>query len=326
MQNMPFNIIGIGAPLCDHIMHVSEEYLSQLHARKGEMIVIDHESLQHILRTAPTQPIMLPGGSAANVMQGLAHLGHACAVIGSIGNDPCGEYLVKSLQALNIATLYSYVDMPTGQVVCLVTPDGERTFRAYLGAAHQIDYHKIDPHIFQKASLVHIEGYALQHYNLVPWAMQHIKQVGGLLSFDLANFEILNTYKDKIFELLRNYVDIVFANTSEAEALLGLPPKEACAKLSEYCHVAVVTMNVHGCWIAHKGSMTYAPAFPSIAIDSTGAGDLFACGFLHGYLAGRPLGICAHMGALIASEVVKVHGATLPASTWDVLRQQISAL
>lgn len=325
MKNAPYKIIGIGAPLCDQIVHVSDEFLKEIHAQKGEMVVIEHSELKELLAKVSTSPIIVPGGSAVNVIKGLAQLRHPCALVGNIGDDALGAYLYQGLEQLEITPLYTRTETPTGQVICLITPDGERTFRVYTGASIDIDYTKLNPDLFRVASLVHIEGYALRNVELVEWVMDKAKRAGALISFDVGNFKIANAYRDKIFELSSKYVNILFANASEAGVLLSLPPKEACAEVGTLCDIGVVTMGIDGCWVGSKGGLSHMPAFATIPVDSTGAGDLFTCGFLHGFLSGKSLDVCAGIGSLIAAEVVKVHGASLPQATWEVLRDTIQA-
>lgn len=327
MKKGAYDILGIGAPLCDQIIHIPEEYLSGLQAKKGEMKVIDHAALMQILQTIPPQsymlPILFPGGSATNVIRGLAKLRHKCALLGNIGTDAAGEMLTEALGTLGIIPLYTRSSTPTGQVICLITPDGERTFRSFLGASNEIDFNKISPELFENVSLVHIEGYTLAHAQLTEHAMQYAKKSKALVSFDLSNFEIVKAYQPQIFQLLKQYVDIVFCNAAEAQALMGLPPKAGCAKLKELCHTAVVSMNKDGCWIGQGETLMHAEAFPVAPLDSTGAGDLFASGFLHGFLQGQTLIESARTGALIAASVVQVHGTTLPDATWKSLLEAI---
>ena len=187
---------------------------------------------------------------------------------------------------------------------------------SFLGAGAEMKPDDLDPDYFKGVSLVHIEGYSLLVEGLTDKAMQLSKAAGAKVSFDLASFEITRTYKEKIIALLSHYVDIVFANTDETHALTLLGPEKGCMILKDLCDTAVVSMGKEGCWVGTSQDLNYCPAIKTIPEDTTGAGDLFASGFLHGYLSGHSVEECARYGALTASEVIQVIGAELPPEAW----------
>lgn len=316
--------LGVGALLADQIVHVTDELLSKLPGKKGGMETVDHQTLTELLRlTNPTSPLF-PGGSCANVIRSLAHLGRKCALIGKIGNDDIGNALLKNLQILGIETLYTRGFTPTGQVVSFVTPDGERTCRSYLGAQQEITPKDLIPEQFENVKIVHIEGYNLLYPGLAECAMQYAKNAGAKISFDLASFEIVEAYKDQILELLSQFVDICFANELETRLLTGKALQEGCAELKKFCPLAVVSKGKDGCWIGHEKTVLHYPAYPiEHPLDTTGAGDLFAAGFLHGYLSSKPLEVCADYGALLGAAVVQVQGTVLPEEQWRLLAEQL---
>jgi sugar/nucleoside kinase (ribokinase family) len=320
-----YEIIGIGAPIIDQILQVSEEYLATLPGRKGGMELIDSNSIDRIIKNSGSQPLMLPGGSGSNVIRGLANFGHSCALIGRIGNDEIGKKFIHGLKELAIQPLYTKTPTATAQVLCLVTPDGQRTFRACMGASQEMSDNDLDPTLFQDVKLVHIEGYALLNAKLAQRAMEYAKAAGAKVSFDLASFEIAESYRDTVVDLLWRYTDIAFANEDETSMLTGVnDPMRGCSLLKDLCKIAVVLLGKKGCWVGHQEKLLKCDAYPVDPVDTTGAGDLFASGFLHGYLSDLPLEVCAHYGALTAAAVVQVLGAEMAPQIWHQLREKIS--
>lgn len=287
------------------------------------MEIVDHDTIQHLLQTSGSPATIVAGGSSANTIKGLANLGHTCALVGKIGNDTAGKRFLESMAKKNIHSHHIVSTTPTGQIVCLVTPDGERTFKDFLGSGQEMRADDLKPELFQGVKLVHIEGYTILNGDLTLRAMQLAKEAKAKVSFDLACFEVVEQFKDKLMHLLENYVDIVFANAQEAMALTGVSAEESCRALHELCETAVVSLNKEGCFIANNGQKIRCHAYPVQPIDTTGAGDLFAAGILHGYLTGQPWERCAHYGALMGAEVVQVLGAEIPEERWKLLRTKI---
>ena len=317
---MSFEILGIGAPVLDHLIKISDEYLATIPGEKHGTETVDHTTMMDIIQKSHAEPIYITGGSCANAIKGLANLGWKCGVVGKIGNDSAGQIVKNHMQALGITTLYQKSNTPTAQVLCLITPDGKRTLRSYLGASKEMSPEELDPESFKGVKLVHIEGYTLLTNTLTQKAMELAKEAGASVSFDLGSFELVETYRDRIIELLKTYVDIVFGNADETGALTHLGPEQGCDFLKNLCNIAVVMMAKDGCWVGHEKVKIRCHGFPiEHPLDSTGAGDLFASGFLHGYLSGQPLDKCAEYGSRIAAEVVKVIGAEVPQHIWKRL-------
>lgn len=172
--------------------------------------------------------------------------------------------------------------------------------------------------------LVHIEGYMLRNPNFIKKAFHLAKSAGAVLSFDLSHPDIVEKHRELLLELIPVYVDLLFANEEEAHALTHLPPKSACETLKEICSVAVVKIGEKGCWVGSDTTLFHAPAITVHAVDTTGAGDLFAAGFIHGYIGGRSLETCAFFGNLLASAVVQTFGAEIPTNEWIQLKKIIS--
>lgn len=314
----PPTILGIGAAFVDTILFVDDSFLSRHGMEKGSVVAIDNDHLHKLVKEADGNVRHFPGGSCANVIRALAKLGFSCSLTGKIGNDEASAFLLDNLLEYQISGHYIPSQLPTGRVLCFVTPDAERTMRDMLGASAAMRGSDLDPQLFCGRQLVHIEGYTLFNGDLAEEAMRLGAAAGAMISFDLANFKVVQQHRNTLRRLIDNYVDIAFANAQEAEELTGLAPEEACRWLSQYCAYAVVTMGAKGCWAAQGGEMVHIPATPPPRIvDTTGAGDLFSAGFLYGIMTNRPLEESAKLGRLLATRVIEIEGACLPDSVWN---------
>lgn len=318
-----YEILGIGAPIIDHIIRVDEAYVRSLEGGKGGMVLIDYETMNGILCNFHGKSALTIGGSAANTIKGLAKLGNSCGFLGKVGTDSAGQVFSKAMDELGIVSLLSKSTTPTAHSLCLVTPDAERTMRTYLGAAANMHSGDLDPAQFEGLRLVHIEGYNLLKGALVETTLRLAKEAGALVSLDLASYEIVRNHRERLLGLIEQYVDVVIANADEAWALHGLPPKESCYELQKLCTTAVVLFGAGGCWVGQNHTIIHGAPFPSNPIDTTGAGDLFSSGFLHGYLNNRPLHECARVGNMLGSAVVSVLGTEIPPVAWERILENI---
>ncbi len=318
-------VLGIGNPFLDYLIPVTDAYLNTIPGAKGGMEPVDYKTFRRIIDENGGQVKIRAGGSSANTIKGLAELGHRCGFAGKAGRDEAGQMFVKKLEALDIIPYMSYSpSTATGQLACLITPDGQRTFRNYLGATQEMRGEDLPPSMFDRVSFVHIEGYTLLNNSLTQRAVELAKASQTKVSFTLGSFEVASRFKNQILSLLAKHVDIVFANADETKALTHLPPEQGIDVLKELCEIAIVTLGAEGCWVASKSKKIHCPAFSAIPLDTTGAGDLFAAGFLHGYLKDKDLAECARFGALAAAEVVQVFGAEISPTAWQKLRTVIS--
>jgi sugar/nucleoside kinase (ribokinase family) len=296
----------------DQLVHVSEEFLAQkVPGEKGGGDRLTREELNRIKEQLDTAPSLATGGSSANTIKGLAYLGEKCGLISHVGNDPLGEHITNYMKKIGVTTLFTRSCLPTTQVLCLITPDGQRTMRLHSGCSEEMNETFLHPDYFENVEIVHFATYSLHKANLVEVAMQLGREAQAKISLDLSSFEMVRKFHERIMNLLSNYVDIVFANEDEVFELLGLPPEEGCLKLQEICPIAVVMIGDKGCFIGSHGTVIHCPAFATEAIDSTGAGDFFASGFLYGYLNHYPLDKCGSLGNRFASEIVSIQGAEL---------------
>ncbi len=320
MESSPYHVLGIGASCIDLLLSVEEDFLLHVPGTKGGCCLIEQEELNQLIQLRGAIPKIVTGGSCANTIKGLANLGESCGFVSRLGHDHLGEHFARYIKSLGVIGLFSRSLLPTAQVLCLVTPDGMRTMRTFLGCAQEMNEHFLSPNDFKAVQLVHLDAYTLYNGHLTEQAMKMAKEAGAQVSIDLSSFEVATCYREVLMDLLPKYVDIVFGNEEEVKAFTGLSPQEGCFKLQEMCPLAVVLMGSQGCLVGHQGKCFHSPAFPVHLVDSTGAGDLFASGFLYGYLRHYPLSLCARLGNRLGGAIVEVQGTELPRERWEIIQ------
>jgi sugar/nucleoside kinase (ribokinase family) len=323
----PFTIIGIGNPIVDAIAQVEEAFVSQIDGEKGGMVLVDAECIKGLITSLADTPLTAPGGSAGNTLFALARLGASTSFLGKTGNCAEGEFYRNCFTQLGgDSSRFKIGAVPNGRCLSLVTPDGERTMRTDLGAAMTLVPEEISADDFAGCDHAHIEGYLLFNEALMRRVLTSAKEADCTISLDLASFEVVNATKAILPELLRDYVDIVFANEEEADAFTGLGndyPAMAL-KLSELCEIAAVKVGAHGSYLAQAGTIEkIEPMHAAQVVDTTGAGDLWAAGFLYGWSQKRPLTECAQIGSILGAAVVQEQGSVLPQHVWDDIMSQI---
>lgn len=303
-------VLGIGSPSLDLIQPVDEIFLYRIGLERGGWKQSDAKSFQTImaLATQREQPLSLLGGATCNTMKGLAALGVSTALTGVVGHDSIGQTLLASLRDRGVLPLCQQIELPSTQIACLITPDGERSFCAYNEAERQISPDDLSPELFQKVPLVHIEGYRLINGHYIERAMYFAKAAGATVSFDLCNANFSDRYRQRILGFISTYVDILFLNESEATLLTALSPEKALPYLNHFCNIVVIKLGEAGSLVGTRQTSFHCPAIPTDVVDATGAGDFFAAGFLYGWLQRAPLMTCAKVGTLMAHTVIQYPG------------------
>ncbi len=320
-------IIGVGNALMDVVVkNISEAILEQNNLPKGSMILVDSATSARInIETASFERILAPGGSVANTIHGLASLGVETAFVGKVGLDKMGEIYRLELEKNGAnPMLFKSETTPTGVAMALVTPDSERTFATCLGAAIEMVADELTIDLFRDYDIAYIEGYLVQNHDLVRKALEMARKAGLTIALDLASYNVVEDNIDFLNEVLEPYVDIIFANEEEAKAFTGKEPEEAIRLLSKICDIAVVKTGKTGSLIKHADHEEHIGIIGKKCVDTTGAGDLYAAGFLYGFAQNYSLKTCGTIASLVAGYVVNVYGARMDEAIWSQIRNEIS--
>lgn len=312
-------VIGIGNALTDILVSMPHDNLLNMHhLPKGSMQLIGYDFAsalqQHV---QPMHPNMACGGSAANTLCGLARMGVPAAFIGKTGTDAYGKKYEEDLILHGVQPHMIKVNDLSGYCTALISPDGERTMATYLGAAASLQAEEISPAMLQGYDILHIEGYLLQNHELIQHTIRLAKQCGMEVSLDMASYNVVEENLDFLQNIIKEYVDIVFANEEEAYAYTAMNPHKAVEAIAAQCRIAVVKEGKHGSWVQQGTCQLHADVFDAVRVDTTGAGDLYAAGFLAGYAQNMPLERCARMGSYVSSMIVEVVGPKFTDAKWQ---------
>jgi len=316
-------ILGIGNALVDIItMLGDDQIINSLNLPKGSMTLVDRAMSERIqLKIEDQKRILVTGGSVANAINGVANLGVPCGFLGTVGQDELGKLFENEQITQGIEPLLIHSDLPTGRAVGLVEPGGERTFATYLGAASELHPDDITPERLKGFDIFFVEGYLVYNHALIMAAAVAAKNAGLTIALDLASYNVVEVNRDILIELVDNYVDIVFANEEEAKAFTGMEPLEAVENLAGRCDIAVVKVGKEGAYVQQGSLRHQIPAAGDLVVDTTGAGDFFAAGFLSGLAKGYDMEKSGKLGALLASRVIRVPGAKLVEDEWVEIRK-----
>ena len=322
------NVLGIGNALVDILIRLeNEDLLHELNLQKGSMQLVDKNFINLVLsKTKHLSKVQASGGSAANTIHGLASLGIETAYIGKVGNDELGEFFINDLKRNRIKPFLKHSNTETGVASTLITPDSERTFGTYLGAAVELDNTDLNQDLFTGYQYFHLEGYLVLNTSLVETALKMAKAKNMTVSLDLASYNVVEANLDFLKAIINEYVDIVFANEEEAKAFTGKAPQEALSEIASMSSIAVVKIGKNGSLIKHGNDVYRVGAISANVIDTTGAGDLFAAGFLYGLVKCLSLYQCGHIGALLAGKVIEIMGAKITDTIWDDIKAGVKKI
>ncbi len=323
------DVLGIGSPIVDSLAFVDEGFINEIDGEKGGMELVEDAYLRDLLNKLDKTPVKHSGGAAANTIFALSRLDASTAFLGMLGTDEDGEFYRREYASIggDGSRFKTTSFAPTGQCLSLITPDSERTMRTHLGAAATFAPEVISEEDFVDVRHVHIEGYLLFNRELMLAVLQSAKKAGSTVSFDLGSFEVVNAAKDILPEILSDYIDIVFANEEEAAAYHGNGNYEhALNYIAKSCELAVLKLGGQGSRIKYNGkAKSVEPISIDNPIDTTGAGDYFAAGFLYGYLNELPLQMCGKMGSILGGEVIQHVGTHLPSEIWNEINEKFNS-
>jgi len=328
MPSLRYDVLGIGNAIVDVIARAEEDFLLKQGMRKGAMTLID-EARAEAIYDAMGPAVETSGGSAANTIVGLSSLGARTAFVGKIKDDLLGRAFAHDIRAAGVAfdAAPASAGPSTGRCYVLVTPDGERTMNTYLGAAQDLHPGDIDAEAIGASAITYLEGYL--------WDPKHAKEAflkaakiaheaGRKVALTLSDAFCVDRWRDEFLQLMRSRtVDLIFANEAELRSLYQTADFDAAVKaLRADIDIAVVTRSEKGCLVVNPDGIEAVPAFPvERVVDTTGAGDLFAAGFLCGLARGADDRTCGHLGALAAAEVIQHLGARPETSLKDLARE-----
>ena len=322
-------IVGIGSALVDVLVQLkNDQLLEQFGLPKGSMTLVNADLSRQILQAgASLESGKETGGSAANTVRGIACLGGTTGFIGKIYDDSMGQFFKKTFEDLHIQPHLFHGSIPSGVAATLISPDSERTFGTYLGAASELSVADLSDDLFAPYDYLHIEGYLVFNHDLIEGVLKLARKNGLIISLDMASFNVVEANLDLLKRLVAEYVDIVFANEEEARSFTGgKQPEEALAEMARQCRIAVVKIGREGSLVQAGDQLVRVSAVPVNAVDTTGAGDVYASGFLYGLANGFSLANCGKLGGMLAAEVIQVLGAKIPDESWPQILAEVAKM
>ena len=321
-------VLGIGNALVDILATLpSDALLDKYSLPKGSMQHVDENTSNKILEEVLAMGCQrVAGGSSANTINGIAKLGIKAGFIGKLGADKLGADFGTDQKNSNIHSALLTGSVSSGRAMVLISSDAERTFAVYLGSAIELCPADLHTSMFEGYTHFHIEGYLVQNHHLFEKAVELAKLNGMTVSLDMASYNIVDENKAFLGRMLEHYVDIVFANEEEAKSFTGMEPDRALERFAELCDIAVVKIGKNGSLVKRKHELYRINAIAANAIDATGAGDLYASGFLYGLANELMLDKCGMVGSLCAGKVVEVVGPKMSDATWNEIKKEVEAI
>ena len=323
------SILGIGNALTDILAVLPDDsLLTRFHLPLGSMQHVDMETGDRIWEALKDYGVKyVPGGSAANTITCAAIFGMDAGFLGKIGNDDLGNLFKSTMEQYGVKTQMLYSKKSSGRCMVFITgANAERTFADYMGATLELGPDDLRPEYVEGYDYFHIEGYLVQNQELISKAARLAKAAGCKISIDMASYNVVESNDAFFHNLVENYVDIVFANESEAKAYTKLEPRQAIDELAKQCEIAVVKVGKQGSMVRSGDEYHFIDPWPAYPIDATGAGDTYAAGFLYAHSLGMPLRVCGEVGSIIAAKVVEVIGTKIDIPRWRDAKQEIRDL
>ena len=326
-----FDLIGVGAPIMDLVATVPESFLAHTAGDKGGSINISPEEIARLIALLPSPPALTPGGSAANTTFNAARLGLRTTFVGKLGGDETARLYRERFSSAGVDTRrYKHSPLPNARCLILTTPDAQRTMRTELGAVFSFSADEVSAADFAGCRHAHIEGYIVFNQPLADAVISSARAAGCRVSLDVASFEIVRMARRWLLSQLQAGLDLVVANEDEIRELFpDLPansPDDYAAharRLADFGGTAAVKLGKDGAWVARGAELhRIDPVLVSDAIDSNGAGDAWAAGFLSTYLRGLPLPMCGTVASILGAETVRHMGPVIPDHHWEDVAAQ----
>ena len=331
MADSQFDVVGIGNAMVDIMVHADEAFLAEHGLTKGAMTLIDAARADALYAAMPPA-VERSGGSAGNTIAGIASLGARAAYIGKVSDDQLGEVYRHDIRAVGVSfdVPPARGGLPTGRCLIVVTGDAERTMQTFLGAGAELHPDDVDPAVIAGSLVTFLEGYL--------WDPEEAKQAflkaarvahdaGRKVSLTLSDPFCVERHRDEFRDLVEGHIDILFANEDEIISLFQVSSFEAAlAHLRGKCDLAALTRSEKGAVILAGDEVHTVPAEPANVVDTTGAGDLYAAGFLYGYTRGLDAATCGRIGAIAAAEVISHLGPRPEVSLAKLVRERMGPI
>lgn len=328
MSGATYDVVGIGNALVDVIAHVDDEFLEAHGLRKGTMALIDAKQAEEAYALMPPTA-ETSGGSAGNTIAGVASLSGRAAYIGRVCDDQLGRVYRHDMRALGVTFDVAPASAgSTGRCLIVVTPDAQRTMRTYLGAGAELGPDDVDEELIANSAITYLEGYLWDP----PGAKQAFLKAariahaaGQRVSLTLSDAFCVDRHREEFLNLVAGHVDVLFANEAEVMSLYETDRfDDALQRVRGHCEIAALTRSERGAVIAIQDEVHVIDAEPARVVDTTGAGDLYAAGFLYGITHGMDIVTCGRIAAIAAAEVISHFGARPQVSLADLVRSRLS--
>ena len=322
------SVLGVGNALVDALVLLEDdEFLSNLKLEKGSMNLVNFENYKEITAILEGSKVTyVAGGSVANSIVGLGALGLSVGFLGNVGEDQFGEIFRDSFLSIGVIPHLNFDNGNTGIATTFISKDAERTFATYLGVAGNLNADKLSSEL-KDYEILYIEGYLVQDTELLQSLIRKGREAGLKIALDLASFNVVEENREFLLENLPGNIDILFANEQEAYSLTGIDPYQGVKQISSWADIAVIKMGAKGSLIQQGENFYEVKAKPvPKCVDATGAGDLYASGFLYGICQSYPLDICGEIGSILAAEVIQQIGPKIPLDVWSEIKDQIATI
>lgn len=321
-------ILGMGNALVDVLVKINDDQLlEKFELPKGSMQLVDKEKSQSLIKAlSHLKYEVASGGSAANTINGLANLGVPCGYIGKIHSDKFGDIFTDDMTQKGIEAILLQGGQDTGIATTLISEDSQRTFATFLGAAVELTPDDLKETYFEGYDYFHIEGYLVQNHALIEKAVKLAKKGGLKVSIDLASYNVVEDNLEFLNDIVANYVDIVFANEEESKSFTGEDPEAALLEIAKMCEIAIVKVGAKGSLVKTPSEKVFVDAIAASPVDTTGAGDLYAAGFLYGLANDLSLEKCAKLGSLLGGNVIEVIGPKMNAARWEDIKSRVDMI
>ena len=323
---MHYDVCGLGNPLVDILVHVSDEFLADNGLNKGIMHLIEKDEREKLLRLLRDSPMQMEaGGDCPNTIATLAMLGAQSAFTGKVGRDELGTIFEQKIQHRGVHSFLRKAEADTGTSIILITPDRERTMNTHLGACREYTREDIPVEMIENSSFSYVTGYMWDtesQKDACRYALSFAKKKGVRIAFDVADPFAVGRYRGDFIGLIKEDVDVLFSNAHEARILTGLDEVEDCIQaLGRLCPLAVIKNGARETLICSGWNVISIPSFRTEVTDTTGAGDNFAAGFLFGLVKGYPPDRCGRIASFVASKSIEKIGAQAPENIRELVEK-----